>query len=100
MRNIVCATYTLSVTVAFWWKRGLVQEQALAQARLQFEREQEAAKGALQSFAPGFGAGKLLADAMARRTAKVTAFAESCARVSCTILSTACVTLSDVKRAL
>ncbi|KAA6421731.1 MAG: hypothetical protein FRX49_08342 [Trebouxia sp. A1-2] len=46
------------------------QEQALAQARLQFEREQEAAKGALRSFAPGFGAGKLLADAMARRISK------------------------------
>jgi len=68
----------------------LLQEQALAQARLQFEREQEAAKGALRSFAPGFGAGKLLADAMARRTAKVTAFANLHAHLSCTILSTAC----------
>ena len=79
---------------------SFLQEQALAQARLQFEREQEAAKGALRSFAPGFGAGKLLADAMARRTAKVTALAESHAHVSCIISSTACVKLSDVKRAL
>ena len=63
---------------------GFLQEQALAQARLQFERVQEAAKGALRSFAPGFGAGKLLADAMARRTAKVTASAELHANVSCT----------------
>ncbi len=74
---------------------GLLQEQALAQARLQFEREQEAAKGALRSFAPGFGAGKLLADAMARRTAKVIALAESHAHVSYTVSSAACVMMSS-----
>ena len=50
---------------------ALTQEQALAKARQQFEREQTAAKQALRSFAPGFGAGKLLADAMSRRTTKV-----------------------------
>ncbi len=50
---------------------AIVQEQALTEARQQFEREQTAARETLRSFAPGFGAGRLLADAMARRVGKV-----------------------------
>ena len=49
----------------------LLQEAALAEAQQRFQQEQAAAREALRAFAPGFGAGKLLADAMARRTAKV-----------------------------
>ncbi|MCJ1241954.1 hypothetical protein MMC14_009961 [Varicellaria rhodocarpa] len=48
-------------------------EARLADAQQRFDREQAAAKEALRSFAPGFGAGKLLANAMARRTAQFTA---------------------------
>ena len=40
-------------------------------SRQQFEQEQVAAKEALRKFAPGFGAGKLLAAAMTRKTAQV-----------------------------
>lgn len=48
-----------------------LQEARLADAQQCFEREQAAVKDALRSFAPGFGAGKLLANALARRSAKV-----------------------------
>ena len=50
---------------------GVPQEASLADAQQRFQQEQAAAREALRAFAPGFGAGKLLADAMARRTAKV-----------------------------
>lgn len=56
------------------WIEGMVgvpQEASLADAQQRFQQEQAAAREALRAFAPGFGAGKLLADAMARRTAKV-----------------------------
>lgn len=50
---------------------GGSQEANLADAQQRFQQEQAAAREALHAFAPGFGAGKLLADAMARRAAKV-----------------------------
>lgn len=49
----------------------LLQAASLAEAQQRFQQEQTAAREALRAFAPGFGAGKLLADAMARHTAKV-----------------------------
>lgn len=56
------------------WSKGMggvLQEASLADAQQRFQQEQAAAREALREFAPGFGAGKLLADAMARRTAEV-----------------------------
>ncbi|KAL3153182.1 hypothetical protein ABBQ38_011933 [Trebouxia sp. C0009 RCD-2024] len=53
-------------------EQSRLQKQAasLAEAQQRFQQEQTAAREALRAFAPGFGAGKLLADAMARHTAK------------------------------